>query len=159
MPDFSRMPPDVLAALSGEAFRRRRRLVVPLLTADPEGFPRVALLTVGEVRAISAGRLAVAVMAGSRTAFNLVRRGVATLLYLHRLATASVQARAGRGRVSSSDPGRRLFPLEVERVRLDRPNPNEGDVALLAGPTFGGRDSGRLFSEELWAELGTVAGA
>jgi len=157
MPEFSRMPRDLETALAGEGFRRRRRLVVPLLTADPEGFPRVALLTLADVRAGSPSRLAVAVMAGSRTAFNLVRRETATILYLHRNITASIQTRAGRGRVSSSDPARRLFPLAVERVRIDRPSASEGDVALLTGPTFTGRDANGLFSETLFDELGQVS--
>jgi hypothetical protein len=150
------MPRDLQQALSGEGFRRRRRLVLPLITTDPQGFPRVALLTLGELRANSPAGLAVAVLGESRTAFNLVRRGVATVLYLHRQMTASIQARAGRGRVSTADPARRVFPLAVERVRLDRPAETEGDVSLLTGPTFTGRDSGRLFSEELFAELGKV---
>ena len=159
MPDFSRMPRDLEAVLAGDGFRRRRRLVIPLLTTDPEGFPRVALLTLGELRAVSSSRLVVAVMAGSRTAFNLVRRGTATVLYLQRQVTASIQARAGRGRVSRTDPSRRLFPLAVERVRIDRPAASEGEVALLTGPTFTGRDADRLFSEELFAELGKAASA
>jgi hypothetical protein len=150
------MPRDLQLALSGEGFRRRRRLVLPLITTDPQGFPRVALLTLGELRANSPAGLAVAVLGESRTAFNLVRRGVATVLYLHRQMTASIQARAGRGHVSTADPARRVFPLAVERVRLDRPAETEGDVSLLTGPTFTGRDSGRLFSEELFAELGKV---
>lgn len=159
MAEFRRMPRDIEIAFSGAAFRRRRRLVIPLITTDPDGFPRVAMLTMGEVRATSPVRLGVAVMAGSRTAFNLVRRGTATVLYLHRRTTASIQARAGRGRVCGTDPRRRLFPLDVENVRLDRPAESEGDVALLTGPTFTGRDAGRLFSDELYAELGKVAGA
>jgi len=159
MPDLMRMPRDLEAALSGDGFRRRRRLVVPLLTADPEGFPRVALLTFGELRASSPSRLTVAVLAGSRTAFNLVRRKTATILYLQRQMTASIQARAGRGRVSSADPARRLFPLAVERVRIDRPAQGEGDVTLLTGPTFTGHDADRLFSEELFAELGKAGTA
>jgi hypothetical protein len=150
------MPRDLHLALSGEGFRRRRRLVLPLITTDPQGFPRVALLSFGEVRASSPTELAVAVLAGSRTAFNLVRRGVATILYLHRQMTASIQARAGHGRVSTADSDRRIFPLAVERVRLDRPAKAEGDVSLLTGPTFAGRDAGRLFSDELFEELGKV---
>lgn len=148
------MPRDLQLALSGDGFRRRRRIVLPLLTTDPQGFPRVALLTLGEVRATSASGLCVAVLGGSRTAFNLVRRGVATVLYLHRQMSASIQARAGRGRVSGFDSARRIFPLAIERVRLDRPADSEGEVALLTGPTFTGRDADRLFSEELFAELG-----
>ncbi len=156
MPDLERMPRELHSALSGEGFRRRRRLVLPLLTTDPEGFPRVALLTLGEVRANSPAQISVAVMADSRTAFNLVRRTAATLLYLHQRFTASVQARAGRGRVCDCDPARRVFPLHVERVRVDRPASAEGDVGLLTGPTFAGSDAERLFSDTLFAELGAV---
>jgi hypothetical protein len=156
MPDLERMPRDLHSALSGEGFRRRRRLVLPLLTTDPEGYPRVALLTLGEVRANSPADFAVAVRGESRTAFNLVRRPNATLLYLHRQFTASIQARAGRGRVCAFDPGRRVFPLRVQRVRIDRPDPAEGDVTLLTGPTFAGADADQLFCAELFAELGEV---
>ena len=156
MPDVQRLPRDLHSALSGEGFRKRRRLVLPLLTTDPEGFPRVALLTLGEVRANSPADLAVAVKAESRTAFNLVRRTSATLLYLHRRLTASVQARAGHGRICDFDPARRLFPLRVMRVRIDRPGPAEGRVGLLTAPTFAGPDAERLFSEALFAELGGI---
>jgi hypothetical protein len=156
MTDLDRMPRQLHTVLGGSGFRRRRRLALPLLTTDPEGFPRVALLTFGEVRANSVSELAVAVQAGSRTEFNLVRRATATLLYLTRPLTASIQARAGHGHVCRSNPARLVFPLRVERVHVDRPSPEEGDVGLLAGPTFTGRDAGLLFSEELFAELGKV---
>jgi hypothetical protein len=154
MKELDRLPAELERALAGEAFRRRRRLVLPLLTADPEGFPRAALLTPGEVRANSPTQITVAVLAASRTAVNLIRRRRATLLYLHRSVAASVQTRAGRGRVCAHDPERHLFPLTVHRVRIDRPAPDEGNVALLAGPTFGGSDAARLFSPELFDELG-----
>jgi hypothetical protein len=39
---------------------------------------------------------------------------------------------------------------------VDRPAQEEGDVELLTGPTFAGRDAEVLFSEELFAELGKV---
>src|SRR5215471_11463182 len=133
MTELDRLPTELEQALSGEAFRRRRRIVLPLLTTDPEGFPRVALLTPGEVRANSATRLTVAVQSGSRTAVNLIRRRRATLLYMHRSGVAAVQTRAGRGRVYPGDPQRHLFPLTVHRVRIDRPSPKEGNVSLLTG--------------------------
>jgi hypothetical protein len=155
--ELTRMPPALAAALSGEAFRRRRRHVLLLGTSDPDGFPRFSLLTLGEIRALSDSSLAVAVRARSRTAVNLMRRATATLLYLSRNLTASIQARAGRGRVCRADPLRRLFPLRVESVRLDRPDPAEGEVELLTGPTFGGGGAAALFSDELFAELGETA--
>ena len=155
--ELTRLPPRLAAALSGEGFRRRRRLVVLLATSDADGFPRVALLTLGEVRAASDSRLAVAVRSRSRTAVNLVRRTTATLLYLSRSLTASVQARAGRGRVCRTDPERRLFPLRVERVRVEQPDPSEADVELLTGPTFTGGGAPALFSDELFLELAEAA--
>jgi hypothetical protein len=156
MKEFDRLPLELLRALSGEAFRRRRRLVLPLLTADAGGFPRAALLTPGEVRANSPTELAVAVLATSRTAVNLIRRRRATLLYLHPAMTATVQARVGRGRVCPRDPERHLFPLVVHRVRIDQPPPREGDVRLLAGPTFTGGDPGKLFHPDLFDDLASV---
>lgn len=128
--------------------------MLPLLTTDAQGYPRAAYLTPGEVRANSATELAVAVPRGSRTAANLIRRRQATLLFLSRRLTATVQLAASRARVSRSDPRRRLFPLSVVQVSLDRPDPREGEVFLSFGPTFGGRDAGRLFTEELFEELG-----
>jgi hypothetical protein len=153
MKELDRMPPEIERALSGRGFRMRRRLILPLLTADPEGFPRAALLTLGEVRARSAGELSVAVLGTSRTAVNLIRRRHATLLYLSRGLAVSVQTRAGRGRVARSDPERQIFPLAVFRVRIDRPRPEERGVLLARGPAFSGPGSDGLFSEELFAEL------
>ncbi len=159
MEELDRLPRELEAALSGDSFRRRQRLVLPLLTTDPEGYPRASFLTLGEVRANSRTEIAVAVRGASRTALNLIRRRQATLLYMHRNLAASVQLRAGRGRVSEADPERQVFPLSVFRVRLDRASPREGQVSLWSGPRFSGRDALRLFSEELFAELGRINGA
>ena len=148
------MPPPLLRTLSGDLFRRRRRLAVAFTTPDPDGCPRVALLTLGEVRAVSPTQLAVAVLAGSRTAGNLIRRRRGTLIVLQRGMAGYVQSRAGRGRASVASPERQIFPLTVQQVRMDSPTRDEHDVALLSGPTFGGRRAADLFSEELFEELG-----
>jgi len=150
--EIHRLTPALERSLAGAVFRRRRRLVLPLLTTDPEGFPRAALLTPGEVRALSPTRIAVAVLAASRTSINLIRRRQATLLFLARGVAASIRLRAGRGQISVSDPDRTIFPMAVFRVRLDEPV-DEGDVALLAGPAFGGTGAERMFSRELFEEL------
>ncbi len=151
--ELEKLPVEIQFALSGSGFRSRRRLALPFLTVDPGGFPRAALLTLGEVRALSRTVLAVAVRAGSHTAANLIRRRTATLFYLARNRAVWVQAKAGRGRVSDFDPDRQIFPLAVVRVKVDRPAPEEGVAALAGGPTFSARGSDRLFSEELYQEL------
>jgi hypothetical protein len=152
--ELDRLPREIEFALSGAGFRARRRLALPFLTVDPGGFPRAALLTLGEVRARSRTVLAVAVRAGSRTAANLIRRKTATLFYLARNKAVWVQAKAGRGHSSDFDPDRQIFPLAIVRVKVDRPGLEEGAVALAGGPTFTARGSDDLFSEELYAELG-----
>ncbi|HEX9286474.1 MAG TPA: hypothetical protein VF999_04315 [Thermoanaerobaculia bacterium] len=156
--ELDRLPVEMQFALSGEGFRARRRLALPFLTVDPGGFPRAALLTLGEVRARSRTVLAVAVRAGSRTAVNLIRRKTATLFYLARNKAVWVQTKAGRGHASDFDPDRQIFPLTIVRVKVDRPLPEEGAVALAGGPTFTARGAERLFSTELYEELGGRAG-
>jgi hypothetical protein len=152
--ELQRLPREIEFALSGAGFRARRRLALPFLTVDPGGHPRAALLTLGEVRATSRNTLAVAVRSGSRTAANLIRRRTATLLYLARNQAVWVQAKAGRARVSDVDPDRQIFPLAIVNVKVDRPAPEEGSIALAGGPMFTQRGSEQLFSEDLYSELG-----
>jgi len=152
--EFDRLPAEMQFVLSGEGFRARRRLALPFLTVDPGGYPRAALLTLGEVRARSRTTLAVAVRAGSLTAANLIRRRTATLFYLARNRAVWVQAKAGRGRSSDFDPDRQIFPLTIVKVKVDRAAPEEGVAALTGGPTFSSRGAERLFSTELFDELG-----
>jgi hypothetical protein len=152
--ELDRLPVEIQFALSGAGFRARRRLALPFLTVDPGGFPRAALLTLGEVRAQSRTLLVVAVRAGSRTAANLIRRKTAMLFSLARNKAVWVQGKAGRGHVSDFDPDRQIFPLAVVRVKVDRSLPEEGTVALAGGPTFTASGADRLFSEELFDELG-----
>jgi len=153
MPEFERMPRELQEILSGRGFRARKRLALPFLTVDPEGFPRAALLTLSEVRAISREGLSVAVQAGSRTAANLIRRQKAALCYLARNWAAWIQTTAGHGRVCDTDPERQIFPLAVFRVKIDRARPSEAGIELLSGPTFAAAGSRELFSEELFDEL------
>ncbi len=152
--EVDRLPVDIQFALSGAGFRARRRLALPFLTVDPGGFPRAALLTLGEIRAQSRTLLSVAVRAGSHTAANLIRRKTAMLFYLARNKAVWVQGKAGRGHVSLFDADRHIFPISVVRVKVDRPLPEEGAVALAGGPTFTSGSRERLFSEELFEELG-----
>ncbi len=154
MPEFDRLPRDLVEILSGKAFRARKRLALPFLTIDPEGFPRAALLTLSEVRATSPTSLCVAVQSKSLTAANLIRRQKAALYYLARNRVAWIQASAGHGRVCGADPDRQIFPLTVFRVKVDRASPREGAVTLLSGPTFPAAGGPELFSEELFEELG-----
>lgn len=154
MPEVNRLPRELVELLSGKAFRARKRLALPFLTLDPEGYPRAALLTLSEIRAASATDLRVAVQSGSHTAANLIRRQKAALYYLARNRVAWIQVAAGHGRTCDADPERQIFPLTVWRVRVDRPSSREGSIELLSGPTFSAACGREVFSEELFEELG-----
>ena len=154
MPESDRMPRELVEVLSGRGFRARKRLALPFLTIDPEGFPRAALLTLSEVRVTSATSFCVAVQSKSLTAANLIRRQKAALYYLAADRVVWIQASAGHGWICGADPDRQIFPLSVFRVKVDRASPREGSVRLLAGPTFSAARGLELFSEELFEELG-----
>jgi hypothetical protein len=158
MSEFSKMPRDLETLFSGRGFAERHGCAIPLVTVDPGGFPRAALLSFGEVRAHSCRQLAVAVRTRSHTAANLIRRQQAMLYYLGRDYCAFVQARAGRGRACDCDQERQIFPLSVFRVKVDEPGPEEGDVEILTGPLFSAANPDRIFSQPLFDELGKTEG-
>ena len=156
MPESKNLPPGLKRLLGGEGFDARRKLSIPLLTCDPEGIPRAALLSFSEIRALSPARLAVAVASGSRTEANLIRRGGATVLLLDAGMAMSIRARAGKGKPSVSVPEKKVFPLSVLSVKEDVPLEGEGGVALASGPRFAGPSAETIFSQALFDELGTV---
>ena len=159
MAEYDRLPRQLEVILSGKGFKERKRLALPFLTVDPEGFPRAALLTLSEVRALSRTELSVAVQSKSHTAANLIRRQKAALCFLARECAAWIQATAGHGRVCDADPDRQIFPLSVYRVKMDRGTAGEEDVELLSGPTYSCPDGRENFSEQLFAELARTANA
>jgi len=152
--ESKRLSPPLKRLLGGEGFEARRKLSIPLLTCDPEGMPRAALLAFSEIRALSSTRLSVAVASGSRTEANLIRRRGATVLFLDAGAAVSIQARAGKGKPSASAPEKKIFPLTVLSVKEDASLPGEAEVALANGPRFAGPSADAIFSPALFEELG-----
>jgi hypothetical protein len=73
---------DVLALLDGTDLQARAGLTLELITVDADGWPRVALLSVGEVLATGEGSLRLALWPGSRTTANLERSARALLAFV-----------------------------------------------------------------------------
>jgi hypothetical protein len=153
MAELAKLPPDLATLFGGKGFATRHGLILPLVTVDPEGYPRAALLSFGEIRARSRSEIAVAVRSGSRTAANLIRRPAAMISYLGRHRAVWVQARAGRGHPSACDPEKQIFPLSVVRVKIDAADSAEGAVSIVTGPIFTAREPDRVFSKQLFEEL------
>lgn len=73
------LPAELLRLLDGHDLEGGLGLTIQLVTKAEDGWPTVALLSVGEVLAVSPGELRLALWPGSSATANLGRDGQATL--------------------------------------------------------------------------------
>lgn len=103
-----------------------------MTTVSDDGFPHHVFLSEDEWARRDDGRVALALLASSRTAANLRRRGEASLLSLADAAPGTTALlRRGRPRRLASDPARRVFTFDVVREVPARTLP--GERAWLTG--------------------------
>lgn len=132
MTDQRQLPADLHALLDGEHLDQKVGHVFELLTVAPDGWPHVALLSVGEVLWLAPSRLGLALWPSSTTSSNLRRDGRAVLQLYH--GGAAYRARlacspAGTGQVP--DEGKlALFSAAIEEVTRDA----VGYARLTSGP-------------------------
>lgn len=118
------IPDAVLSRLSGERGRGEAEPMFPFLTVDPDGFPRVCMLSRGELW--PAGGELIAVLAARRAGANLERTRQATLLVVgeerlyyarlvlvaaERAASGALVARLGAQAVEEDGAGVALHPM------------------------------------------------
>lgn len=112
------LPDDLAAALDGAGLRGKIGPAYLLVTSDEDGTPRPCMLSAGEVLAVDARRVRLALWSGSRTSANLARGGRALLCHVAPGAVIYV-----RGPVRALDAGPDLdldcFELEVDSVESD----------------------------------------
>jgi hypothetical protein len=115
------LPPAIRRLLDGAELERAVGRTVLLLTVDETGWPRVAMLSAGEVVATGPREIRLALWPDGTSAANLTRTGHATLALVH--SGAGWYARCGARRQLDLElpDGRRLaaFALAVEEVRED----------------------------------------
>jgi hypothetical protein len=113
------LPDEVLALLAGRPVVGRWEPVVPLLTTDPDGVPRICLLSHAE---LDADRHVVRCAVRSRrTSANLRRGSPAVLLVVGATTSFSVRARVGRTVHDDGGLGAELVVTEVEADSLGIP--------------------------------------
>jgi hypothetical protein len=127
-----RLSPGVVGLLDGHDLEARVGLVIQLLTTDESGWPRVALLSVGEVLVLDDSILRLALWPGSRTTANLTRSGQGTLAFVHDHASYSLEVEARRAADLAPPVGRAVFCGRVASVRRDE----VPYAVLLSGITF-----------------------
>lgn len=113
--------PDVLLGfLDGTDLESKQGETLLLLTATPDGWPRLALLSAGEVYAPSAAEIRLALWPDSRTTANLASSGRATLSAILDGTAYDVELEARRG-TDIRQPGGHLasFSAAVRSARAD----------------------------------------
>jgi flavin reductase (DIM6/NTAB) family NADH-FMN oxidoreductase RutF len=124
------LPADVVALLDGNDLEARIGLTIELLSAGEDGWPRVALLSAGEVLAVSDETVRLALWPQSHTTENLTRTGKGVLAFVHDGAAYNVRLRAIR---SPDLPGPlAAFEGSVAEFRRDE----VGYARLTNGITF-----------------------
>src|SRR5581483_9338620 len=107
---------------AGADLEARVGLTFLLLTAEPDGFPHLALLSVGEVLALDASELRVALWPGSTPTRNLARAPRATLALVYDGAAYALRCLASQEADLALPSGGTLacFRLRVQEALEDR---------------------------------------
>jgi hypothetical protein len=114
------MPPTIVTLLDGNKLDEKAHLVCLLLTQDAEGYPRPAMLSVGEVLARGPSDLRLALYDSSSTTANLRRSGKLTLVLSGSGVGYYVRATARDIAVMDADlAGLAVFDAVVEEVLED----------------------------------------
>jgi hypothetical protein len=77
------MPDPIFRLIDGTDLEQREGSTFLLLTTTQEGWPHVAMLSVGEVLAVGPSELRIAVWSTSSSTANLTHRPRATLVVTH----------------------------------------------------------------------------
>jgi hypothetical protein len=130
----NQLPDAVRQLLDGSDLAQREGLTFLLLTVDEEGWPEVAMLSVGELVAVDSQTVRAGLWLHSGTSRNLTRDGRATLVLIAHGNGYYVQVRGSRGQDLDLGAEGRLafFVLTVEDAQED-----SADYATLtSGVTF-----------------------
>lgn len=115
------LPPHVLTLFTGEDLVEREGLTFLLLTNTPDGWPHLAMLSVGEALATDERHLRLALWPNSTATGNLGASGRATVALVHQEAGYYIRLKAKRGADLNLPSGGHLafFEGTVEDVQED----------------------------------------
>lgn len=131
MSNLGRLPDEPMALLDGTDLESRHNLVFELLTVSDEGWPHVALLSVGEILAPTPDRLMLALWSGSTTTGNLNSSGRAVLQTYHGGAAYRIRLACRAVAHAPAEASRlAVFDCHVDEVRRDA----VAYATLISGP-------------------------
>jgi hypothetical protein len=130
--DTRALPPPLLTALDGDHLDEHAAEAIRVSTVGADGWPHGAQLSVGEVLALDAHTLLVAMWPNSNTAQNMRRDGRLTLSLVHDGALMEIRAHASLVAEQQTALGLSVFRLQIEKVDVHRARYAE----VLTGVTF-----------------------
>lgn len=115
------LPPPLVELLDGRRLNEKLGLVIQCCTVDAEGWPILAMISVGELLAVSARELRLAIWSHATTPRRLADRGRCTLALVHDGAGYLIlsEARALGSLTVSEGQAPRAFGLTVRDVQRD----------------------------------------
>ncbi len=111
-------PAELVRLLDGSDLAKRVGETFELITTSDDGWPNVALLSVGEVLAVSGTKIRLALWRGTRTVRSLERNGRATLACVLPPVSYSVRL-TGIEPLPSPDDSLSFSTCRVESVEVD----------------------------------------
>ena len=130
--EAAQLPAEVVALLDGGDLAGRVGLTFELLTAGADGWPGVALLSAGEVLALDASTVRLALWPETRTTANLDRTGRALLAFVHAGGAFTVRLESCRGDDLRTPARLAVIDGRVAAVRRDE----VAYARLRSGVTF-----------------------
>jgi hypothetical protein len=114
------IPQHIRRLFDGDDLEAREGLTFLLLTTNEDGWPHLAMLSVGEVLRVGARELRAALWPGSTAATNLARTGQGTLALVHQEVGYYLRCSAQQGPDLRIENGRlAYFELQVEDALED----------------------------------------
>jgi hypothetical protein len=117
----NQLPADALAMLAGEDLRAGLGATFTLVVQGEDGFPTVALLSVGEVLATDASTVRLALWPGSGTTASLTAAGKATMMLVGGDSVWYLRLVARRGPdIAEEGLSRAYFECTLDDVLVDK---------------------------------------
>lgn len=127
-----RLPDAIVRDFDGEHLEARLSDAIRLSTVSEDGWPHAAQLSAGEILAVNASTLLIAVWPQSSTTRNLSRDGRLTLSLVHDGALLEIRARARALAQKQTALELSVFRVAIEAVTEHRAKYAE----VLSGVTF-----------------------
>jgi hypothetical protein len=130
--DAHALPLPLISAFDGDHLDEHAHEAIRVSTVGVDGWPHGAQLSVGEVLALDAHTLLMAMWPNSNTAQNMRRDGRLTLSLVHDGALLEIRAHASLVAEQQTALGLSVFRVQIEKVDVHRAKYAE----VLSGVTF-----------------------